>query len=231
MSEVGNDGGSRTTDRRQSLLDEIAQEFQETQKWTGRAAMSPRVRAAMAKVARENFVAPMQHASAYINAPLPIGHGQTISQPYVVAIMTELLDLEPDDVVLEIGTGSGYQTAVLAELAQQVFSVEVIAEHAEKARQRLAELGYRNVAVRHGNGALGWPEHAPFDAIIVTAAAAEMPPALLAQLKPGGRMVIPIGPDADKSWFAGQTLIVVEKDAAGATQRHDVLPVAFVPLT
>jgi protein-L-isoaspartate(D-aspartate) O-methyltransferase len=218
-------------DRRQRLLDEIADEFEETRGWTGRAAMGQRVRAAMAKVPREAFVAPTQENSAYINAPLPIGHGQTISQPFIVAIMTELLDLEPDDVVLEIGTGSGYQAAVLAELAKQVYSIETIPELAERARERLARHGYRNVAVKTGDGAKGWAEHAPFDAIIVTAAAAEIPPALLAQLKPGGRMVIPVESKNGGGWFAHQMLVVVDKDAAGVATRRDVLPVAFVPLT
>ena len=213
-------------DERAALLDEIAQEMQETARWTGRAALSPRVAAAVAKVRREAFVAPGSEPTAYENRPLPIGHGQTISQPFVVALMTELLDLQPDDRVLEVGTGSGYQAAVLAEVADKVYSIEVIPELAARAAVALGSQGYANVELRTGDGGLGWPEQAPFDAIIVTAAAPEVPPALPEQLRPGGRMMIPIGPR-----HGDQELLLVTKDAAGNVTRRGVLPVAFVPLT
>lgn len=213
-------------DRRRALLDEIEAETAQTADWTGRERLSDRVRAALQGVRREAFVPAGETAFAYCNAPLPIGHGQTISQPFIVAIMTELLDLAPDAVVLEVGTGSGYQAAVLAELVRRVFTIEVVPELAAGAREALAREGYENVEVRVGDGALGWPEHAPFDAIIVTAAALEVPPALIAQLKPGGRLIVPVGPPGYE-----QRLILVEKDAAGAVTRRNLLPVAFVPLT
>jgi protein-L-isoaspartate(D-aspartate) O-methyltransferase len=164
--------------------------------------------------------------AAYDNRPLPIGHGQTISQPFVVALMTELLDLEPDDTVLEVGTGSGYQAAVLAELAGTVCSIEVIPELAHTAANALGSEGCTNVLLRTGDGGLGWPERAPFDAIIVTAAAPEIPPALVAQLRIGGRMVIPVGPR-----HGDQELVLLTKDTAGEVTQRNVLPVAFVPLT
>ncbi len=210
---------------RDELLAEIDAEMVETAASTGRRALSPRVRAALVKVPRERFVTADEAPYAYLNTPLPIGHGQTISQPFVVALMTELLDLAPDSRVLEIGTGSGYQTAVLAEVASHVFSLEVVPELAEQAKGRLAALGYANVTVRQGDGNLGWPEEAPFDAIIVTAGAPDVPPALVDQLKPGGRLVIPVG-----RWPRSQTLTLVVKDAAGRVRSEGVLPVAFVPL-
>jgi protein-L-isoaspartate(D-aspartate) O-methyltransferase len=188
--------------------------------------MSPRVRAAMAKVLRHAFVPVDEVRLAYANIPLPIGLGQTISQPYIVAIMTDLLDVEPDDVVLEVGAGSGYQAAVLAELAARVYTIEIVEELAERARERLERLGYDNVEVRVGDGYDGWAEHAPYDAIIVTAAAPVVPPPLLEQLKPGGRMVIPLG----EAW-AAQDLVRVEKDADAQVRERSLLPVAFVPLT
>jgi len=213
-------------DERAALLEEIALEMRETARWTGRAELSPRVMAALAKVRREAFVSPGTLRDAYANRPLPIGHAQTISQPFIVALMTELLDLQPDDTVLEIGTGSGYQTAVLAELAARVCSVEVIPALADRATAVLAEQGYANIEFRTGDGGLGWPEYAPFDAIIVTAAATEMPPALVEQLRPGGRMVIPVGPHHGE-----QELFLITKDAAGTVSTRSILPVAFVPLT
>lgn len=212
-------------DDKQALIAEIERDTAETGRLTGRKTLSPRVLAAMTKVRREAFVPETEVALAYVNAPLPIGSGQTISQPFIVAIMTELLDIAPEQTVLEIGTGSGYQAAILAELARQVWSVEVVPELAEGARAALAKEGYRNVEVRCSDGALGWPEHAPYDAIIVTAAAASIPPALLAQLKPGGRMIVPVGAP-----FASQSLIVVEKSLAGEITQRDVMAVAFVPL-
>jgi protein-L-isoaspartate(D-aspartate) O-methyltransferase len=192
----------------------------------GTRQLDPRVRAAMAKVPRERFVSADSAAAAYDNRPLPIGHRQTISQPLIVAAMTQLLQIGPGAHVLEVGTGSGYQTAVLAELAAQVSTIEIVEPLAAGAREILAELGYDNVAFRCGDGAAGWPERAPFDAIIVTAAAREIPPALVDQLKPGGRLVIPVGPDA-----MGQDLLLVEKDAVGRVHERRLFSVAFVPLT
>ena len=211
--------------RRDALLAEIQSEAAMTAGETGRRTFAPRVMQALADVRREEFVPANERDYAYDNIPLPIGLGQTISQPFIVALMTELLDLKGEESVLEIGTGSGYQAAVLARLARQVYSVEVVEPLANEARARLRRLGYANVEVRHGDGWQGWPEHAPYDAIIVTAAAAQMPKALVAQLKPGGRMVIPVG---DSGW--GQNLVVVAKDAAGHVRERSVLPVAFVPM-
>jgi protein-L-isoaspartate(D-aspartate) O-methyltransferase len=212
-------------DEHAALMAEIDAEMRETARWTGRAQLSFRVAAALAKVRREAFVPLRSTDAAYANRPLPIGHGQTISQPFVVALMTELLDIESDDSVLEVGTGSGYQAAVLAELAGKVFSIEVIPELARSAAAALASEGRSNVVLRTGDGGLGWPEHAPFDAIIVTAAAPDIPPALIEQLRPGGRMVVPVGPR-----HGDQELISLTKDAAGTLTRRRILPVAFVPL-
>jgi protein-L-isoaspartate(D-aspartate) O-methyltransferase len=211
---------------RRALVEEIAAEATATASYTGRRHFSERVMAAMAKVPRHEFVPPSEEGLAYVNGPLPIGYRQTISQPYIVALMTDLLDLEPRHTVLEIGTGSGYQAAILSELAARVYSIEVVAALAAQAAERLRRLGYGNVEVRTGDGSKGWPEHAPFDAIIVTAAAPDVPPALLEQLKAGGRMAIPIGGE-----YRTQELVLIEKDAAGMIGRRNVLPVAFVPLT
>jgi protein-L-isoaspartate(D-aspartate) O-methyltransferase len=211
-------------DRRQALIEEIAREAEETAGYTGRAAFDPRVMAAMAKVPRHEFVPPEEEPSAYVNTALPIGHGQTISQPYIVALMTDLLNPQPTHVVLEIGAGSGYQAAVLAELVRHVYSIEVIPELAAEASERLARLGYRNVSIRVGDGHAGWAEQAPFDGIIVTAAAPQVPQALLTQLRNGGRMAIPIGRRYS------QDLILIEKSATGETSERNLLPVAFVPL-
>ena len=210
--------------RRDIMVAEIAAEARDTAEYTGRAAFQPRVMAAMAKVPRHEFVPPAEESYAYINNALPIGHGQTISQPYIVALMTDLLDPQPTHRVLEVGTGSGYQAAILAELVQRVYSIEVIPELAEEARERLARLGYANVIVRAGDGYAGWPEEAPFDGIIVTAAAATVPKPLLAQLRNGGRMVIPAGSRL------GQNLFLIEKSASGEISERNLLPVAFVPL-
>ncbi|MGH8135393.1 MAG: protein-L-isoaspartate(D-aspartate) O-methyltransferase, partial [Steroidobacteraceae bacterium] len=187
---------------------------------------SARVMGAMDAVPRHRFVPARSVGSAYANRPLPIGHGQTISQPYIVALMTELLEPQPDDVMLEIGTGSGYQAAVLAKLVARVYTIEIIAPLAESAAARLRELGYQNVQVKIGDGYYGWPEHGPFDGIIVTAAAGSIPPPLIAQLKPGGRMVIPVGAP-----FHTQDLILLQKDPQGRVTTTSILPVAFVPLT
>lgn len=214
------------TPEHDALIDEIKAEARETAAWTGRDRFAPRVIEALRKVRRERFVPDHAAVRAYVNAPLPIGCGQTISQPFVVALMTDLLDLQPTDRVLEVGTGSGYQTAVLAEIAGAVFSIEVIPELADVAKRTLAREGYRNVTLRAGDGGYGWPEYAPFDAIIVTAAARDVPPALVEQLRPGGRLVIPVGvPSRD------QDLRVLRKGPDGRVTSRTVLPVAFVPLT
>ncbi len=213
-------------DPRERMIAAIEADARETAEWTGREALAPRTMEAMRAVRREAFIPPAAAGRAYENRPQAIGHGQTISQPFIVALMTDLLELQPEDVVLEVGTGSGYQAAVLAKLARQVFSIEVIPELAERARAALAAEGIANVEVRVGNGAAGWPEHAPFDAIIVTAAAPDVPQALVDQLRSPGRMAIPIGAP-----HAEQELMLIEKDDAGMVNKRRVLPVAFVPLT
>ena len=190
------------------------------------AGFHPRVKDAMARVPRHLFVPPAKQPFAYENRPLTIGHGQTISQPYIVALMTDLLKPRKEDRVLEVGTGSGYQAAVLAELVRFVYTIEIVRPLAEEARQRLERLGYRNVEVRAGDGYKGWEEQAPFDSIMVTAGADEIPPPLLRQLKPGGRMVIPVGPADDI-----QYLTLIEKNADGTVARRLIAPVRFVPLT
>jgi protein-L-isoaspartate(D-aspartate) O-methyltransferase len=210
---------------RARMVSEVDAMYAETRIETGLAAMSPAVRAALGKVERHRLVPPGQAAAAYRNHPLLIGSGQTISQPYIVALSTDLLAPQKDDVVLEIGTGSGYQAAVLAEVAKQVYSIEVIESLGRSAAARLAELGYRNVEVRIGDGYQGWPEKAPFDGILVTAAAPQVPPALLAQLKPGGRMVIPVGESGGL-----QYLKLLTKRADGGYDEKRVLPVRFVPM-
>ena len=212
--------------QRRMMLDDIASLTRETRFETGRATLGERVLAAMTKVPRHRFVPPGQERAAYDNRPLPIGLGQTISQPFIVALMTDLLDLKPEHKVLEIGTGSGYQAAVLGELAREVYTIEIVEPLAKEAAARLAALGYRNVTVRSGDGYRGWPEQAPFDSIMVTAGALEVPPALIEQLKPGGRLVIPVGPQS-----SGQSLLVIEKNASGKTTTRNVLAVRFVPLT
>jgi protein-L-isoaspartate(D-aspartate) O-methyltransferase len=208
------------------LLDDIQYEMRETRHLTGRQSLDPRVLAALRKVPRYFFVPDELQDRAYDNNPLPIGYGQTISQPYIVALMSDLIRPRADSVVLEIGTGSGYQTAVLAELVQQVYSVEIVDELAQAAAQRLQRLGYENIEVRSGNGRLGWPEHAPYDAIVVTAAPTGIPPSLIEQLKPGGTLVLPVG-----ERIFGQELLLVTKDENGHVEETSILPVAFVPLT
>lgn len=188
--------------------------------------ISEKVLSIMAKVPRHRFVPGWESGSAYYNQPLPIGHGQTISQPYIVALMTELLALDKQESVLEVGTGSGYQTAILAELAGKVYSMEIVEPLAARAKNLLSELGYTNVQVKFGDGNEGWPEHAPFDGIIVTAAAGHVPQSLVEQLKPGGRIVIPVG-----DWPHVQELILVTKTRDGSVSRKNILPVCFVPLT
>jgi protein-L-isoaspartate(D-aspartate) O-methyltransferase len=213
-------------ERRARMVRDIGAMARETAAETGRPVLSERVMAAMNKVERHRFLPAQLGASAYANIPLPIGEGQTISQPYVVALMTDLLDPRPEHRVLEVGTGSGYQAAVLAELVGRVYSIEVVEPLGRRAAQRLQELGYRNVETRIGDGYHGWPEQAPFDAIVVTAAAPRIPQPLIDQLKPGGRMVIPVGGD-----YSVQQLLVLDKQADGRTLTRRTLPVRFVPLT
>jgi len=210
---------------RLQLMEEIETEARETQGWTGRAAYSDRVMAAMAKVPRHAFVAPSDLPMAYVNRPLSIGHGQTISQPYIVAVMTDLLDLQPDDRVLEVGTGCGYQAAVLAEVAGRVYTVEIVRKLAEETALRLRQLGYTSIKTRIGNGYEGWPDEAPFDAVMMTSAPPQIPRALVDQLKPGGRMVVPVG-------FRNETQMLyrcVKRDD-GTLDKERMLPVAFVPM-
>ncbi len=209
----------------QRLLDRITAEMRETGPLTGCRALSERVRAALAEVPRHRFVPTEQLEWAYADTPLPIGRGQTISQPFIVALMSELLNTGSDATVLEIGTGSGYQTAVLAQLARRVYSVERIPELAAAAAHRLNELGFGNVAIRVDDGGRGWEEYAPFDGIMVTAAATDIPPALVRQLKPGGRLAIPIGLPHQT-----QDLRLLCKDDQGVVHSRSVLPVVFVPL-
>jgi protein-L-isoaspartate(D-aspartate) O-methyltransferase len=211
---------------RARLLAEIDADMRATAGSTGRSALSPAVRSALETVPRERFVPPEYASRAYENHPLPIGEGQTISQPFIVALMTELLDPQPGDVMLEVGTGSGYQAAVLAACVRKVYSIEILAPLAARARAALDAAGVRNVETRVGDGYLGWPEAAPFDGIIVTAAPDHVPTALVAQLKPGGRMVIPVGPHA-----FGQELLLLRKEADGRTVTRYTIPVRFVPLT
>ena len=192
----------------------------------GKSKLREDVMRVLGEVERHEFVPPDQQPYAYENRPLPIGQGQTISQPYIVALMTDLIEPEPGQVVLEIGTGSGYQAAVLAKMVGHVYSIEIIEELANQAKERLARLGYANVTTRLGDGYYGWEEHGPFDAIVVTAAASHVPPPLVQQLKPGGRMVIPVG-----SGFLTQYLLLVEKSMDGEILTRQITAVRFVPLT
>jgi protein-L-isoaspartate(D-aspartate) O-methyltransferase len=222
---AGTDESQSLAAARARLVETIEHEVRMYGLGDGTRQLDPQVRAAIAKVPRERFVSADSAAAAYDNRPLPIGHRQTISQPLIVAAMTQLLHIGPGAHVLEVGTGSGYQTAVLAELADQVSTIEIVEPLAAGAKQILAELGYDNIAFRCGDGAAGWPEKAPFDGIIVTAAAREIPQALVDQLGSDGRLVIPIGPDP-----MGQDLVLVEKDAGRVHERR-LFSVAFVPLT
>jgi protein-L-isoaspartate(D-aspartate) O-methyltransferase len=210
---------------RAALVDEIRR-FGQRDPPPGQQRFDERVLRAMLEVERHEFVPPKLRSDAYLNQPLPIGHGQTISQPYIVALMTDLAEIGPQDVVLEIGTGSGYQAAVLAKLARRVYSIEIIEALEGQARERLQRLGYGNVTTTLGDGYFGWEQHAPFDAIVVTAAASHVPPPLIGQLKPGGRMVIPVG-----GRFTVQYLLLLEKDAGGEIMTRQITAVRFVPLT
>jgi protein-L-isoaspartate(D-aspartate) O-methyltransferase len=211
--------------QRARLVVEVDAMYSATRAETGLPAMSPAVRAALGKVERHRFVPAGHQSLAYRDHPLPIGSGQTISQPYIVALSTDLVQPQPGQRVLEVGTGSGYQAAMLAEIVQQVYSIELIPALGRDAAERLKTLRYMNVEVRIGDGYAGWPEQAPFDAIVVTAAAPQVPPALLEQLKPGGRLVIPVGAS-----LGAQELLLLEKRADGSIARRSVLPVRFVPL-
>jgi len=199
--------------------------YAETRGLTGLPAMAPRVRAALGKVERHRLVPAAQRGLAYRNHPLPIGQGQTISQPYIVALSTDLIAPEAHHVVLEVGTGSGYQAAVLAEIVQRVYSIEILESLGVAASIALKDLQYKNIEIRIGDGYQGWPEKAPFDAIVVTAAAPQVPDALVAQLKSGGRMVIPVG-----SPSGTQNLLLISKDSTGNVKSKTILPVRFVPL-
>jgi protein-L-isoaspartate(D-aspartate) O-methyltransferase len=218
--------GDAYAEARRRMVDAVARMVRDTARETGRASLAPAVMDAMGRVPRHRFVPPELARRAYENNPLPIGQGQTISQPYIVALSTDLIEPKAGDVVLEVGTGSGYQAAVLAELVKTVYSIEIVEPLGREAERRLAATGHRNVVVRIGDGYAGWPERAPFDAIIVTAAAPHVPEPLVAQLKPGGRMVIPV----DAGAF-GQDLLLIRKHVDGTLSRTVVLPVRFVPLT
>lgn len=207
------------------MIADIEHGFRNTARYTGRETARPEVIEAMRRAPRDAFVRAVDSEEAFENRPLSIGHGQTISQPFIVALMVELCDITPGARVLEVGTGSGYAAAVLGEIASAVYSVETVSALADDASGRLARLGYENVHVRHGDGAAGWPEHAPYDAIIVSAAARETPGALQDQLRAPGVMVVPVG----KPWRE-QQLVRVVKDADGGISSTPVLPVAFVPL-
>jgi protein-L-isoaspartate(D-aspartate) O-methyltransferase len=226
MAEEPADAADAMRSQRRAMIEVIELEVGWFGTGDGDHRLDRRVLEALAKVPREAFVPPDLAARAYDNRPLPIGHGQTISQPLIVAVMTHLLHLAPGARVLEVGTGSGYQTAVLAELAKEVVTIEVVEDLAAAAAAKLKELGYHNIDCRVGDGAAGRPERAPFDGIMVTAAAPSIPQALLEQLAPGGRLVIPLGRDP-----LSQELLLVEKDADGAVHERHLFPVAFVPLT
>jgi len=209
---------------REQMVAEITVETDLLAPQLPRAGLDQRVLEVMGRVPRHAFVPAEVQPFAYINSPLPIGHGKTISQPFIVALMTDLLDVGAEHVVLEVGTGFGYQAAILAELAQHVYSVEIIQEIADQARKRLSGMGYRNIDLRLGNGALGWPEHAPYDRIMVTAAPDLIPAALIHQLRDGGKMVIPTGiPDH-------QQLLLVEKSLQGRISTREILAVRFSEL-
>ncbi|MDX1811012.1 MAG: protein-L-isoaspartate(D-aspartate) O-methyltransferase [Gammaproteobacteria bacterium] len=214
------------TEKRNALLDTIELDVQLTARSTGKKQLSDPVLKALREVPRHKFVRRGDEKHAYENRPLSIGYGQTISQPYIVAIMTELLDLHPNDKVLEIGTGSGYQAAILATIVKSVYTIEIIAPLAKIARDRLSNLHFTNIQTRVADGYFGWKEAAPFDAIVVTAAATHVPPPLVKQLKPGGKMIIPVG-----GRFFTQQLMVIEKQKDGSVKSKQVLPVSFVPLT
>ena len=210
---------------REQMLEEIDALMRASAAQTGHSGLRPCVREAMQQVPRHRFVPEELQGLAYVNRPLPIGEGQTISEPFVVALMTELLEAGAQDRVLEVGTGSGYQAAVLSRCVQRVYSIEIVRPLGERAAERLAELGYRNIELRIGDGYAGWPQAAPFDRILVTAAPDHVPQTLIDQLKPGGRMVVPVGPEG---WL--QDLVVIRKDSQGHIDRQSKAVVRFVPM-
>lgn len=212
--------------QRSSMVDDVESMVRAVSRGIGKSRLNDAVMAALRRVPRHEFVPPEYRALAYENRPLPIGEGQTISQPFIVALMTDLAGVESDSVVLEIGTGSGYQAAILGEIAARVYTIEIVEPLGRRAAATLERLGYDNVAIRIGDGYRGWPEAAPFDAIVVTAAPEEVPAPLIEQLAPGGRLVIPVGTAG-----ATQSLRVLEKSREGEVTERDVLPVAFVPFT
>ncbi|BCO10618.1 protein-L-isoaspartate O-methyltransferase [Desulfolithobacter dissulfuricans] len=209
----------------QRMIEDIEREVAYTRQLIGRNHLDPRVMDAMREVPRDAFVPDHLKHAAFDNGPLPIGHGQTISQPFIVALMTDLLRTRPEHRVLEIGTGSGYQSAILSRLCKEVYSVEVVPELSSTAQRLFRELGYDNIHLKTGNGYEGWPEHAPYDGIIVTAAASHIPSPLIEQLKPGSRLVIPVGEP-----YSYQKLYLVEKDTGGNIKAREILGVSFVPL-
>jgi protein-L-isoaspartate(D-aspartate) O-methyltransferase len=228
--DAAKDATERAKERAE-MLRQIEAEVAETSHWLGKDRLDPPVMAALSRVPRHAFVPRLEDAYAYRNEPLPIGLGQTISQPYIVAVMTDQAEVGPGSRVLEVGTGSGYQAAVLAELGCDVWSIEALPELAEEAARRLQDQGYGQVHCRRGDGARGWPEAAPFDAILVTAAASAIPPALIDQLKPGGRLIIPVGaPDGVLRRSASQRLLRIARSRNGSFTETVILPVAFVPL-
>ena len=219
-------GFDQYQEARQKMVRAIEADVRATSLHINKKSLDPRVMSVMGKVERHRFVPPSEQSWAYANRPLPIGHGQTISQPYIVALMTDLINVDSGDRVLEIGTGSGYQAAVLAEMGAEVFTIEIIEPLARQASNRFVELGYRQIKTRQGDGYYGWQEEEPFDAIVVTAAADHVPPPLIRQLKAGGVMIIPVG-----GRFLVQQLVLVTKDSAGSVTTRQILPVRFVPLT
>ena len=223
LCQAADDGFAKL---RQEMVAEIAQETRATASYIDKETFDPKIMEVIGRVPRHEFVPDYQKPHAYENRPLAIGHGQTISQPYIVALMTDLLKPQPRHRVLEIGTGSGYQAAILAGLTDRVYTIEIIEELGKQARERLDRQGYDNVSVRIADGYYGWESEAPFDGILVTAAASHIPAPLLEQLKPGGRMVIPIG-----GRFQVQQLMLIEKTAEGKLTNRQLLPVRFVPLT
>lgn len=210
---------------RQWMINDIETEARLTRNFIGREQFSDQVIDAMRQVPREAFVPPKFRQNAFYNGPLPIGYGQTISQPYIVALMTDLLQLQPEHIILEIGTGSGYQSAILSLLCHKVFTIEVIPELGGMVKQRFKKMGYDNIITKIGNGYRGWSEHAPYDGIIVTAAAETISHELKDQLKNGGKLVIPVG-----SAYGPQQLLLIEKDENGRTHEQVILDVSFVPL-
>ena len=211
---------------REKLIREIEIDVRRTSQYLNKFKLNPRVMDAMRSVPRHEFVPIKIRNLSYRNRPLPIGHGQTISQPYIVAIMTDLISVDPESKVLEIGTGSGYQAAILAEIVKEVYTIEIIEPLGKSAKKRLSKLSYANIHVRLADGYYGWQDKGPFDAIVVTAAASHIPPPLIRQLKPGGKMIIPVG-----GQFMVQHLVMVEKNIDGSTKTRQLLPVRFVPVT